>query len=105
MKKRTHKLILSKKYLKRCVFDRQWHVITCRKLPRLAQLRHSQTVGKFPVLHHFSKWYMVCQHILPRKVNYEFSKKFETAEIHIFNYPEIFKGMGKVLVCNSPHFH
>ena len=34
-----------------------------------------------------------------------FSKKFETAEIHIFNYPEIFKGMGKVLVCNTPLFH
>ena len=50
--------------------------VTCRKLPRLARLRHSQTVGKFP-----------CQHISPRKVNHEFSKKFETAEIHIFNYP------------------
>ena len=45
------------------------------------------------------------QHISPRKVNYGFSKKFETAEIHIFNYPEIFKGMGKVLACNSPLFH
>ena len=45
------------------------------------------------------------QHISPRKVNHEFSKKFETAEIHIFNYPEIFKGMGKILVCNSPLSH
>ena len=34
------------------------------------------------------------QHISPRKVNHEFSKKFETAEIHIF----------KVLV-NTPLSH
>ena len=40
-----------------------------------------------------------------RKGNYEFSTKFETAEMHIFNYPEIFEGMGKVLVCNSPLFN
>ena len=45
------------------------------------------------------------QHISPRKVNYGFSKKFETAEIHIFNYPETFKGMGKFLVCNPPLFY
>ena len=45
------------------------------------------------------------EHISPRKVNYGFSKKFETAEIHIFNYPETFKGMGKFLVCNSPLSH
>ena len=30
-------------------------------------------VGKFPALHHF-----------PKLVNYEFSKKFETTEIHTF---------------------
>ena len=45
------------------------------------------------------------QHISPRKVNYGLSKKFETTEIHIFNYPETFKGMGKFLVCNSPLSH
>ena len=37
--------------------------------PDLPDLRHNQTVGKFP-----------------RKVNYGFSKKFETTEIRIFNY-------------------
>ena len=68
--------------------------VTCQKLSRLARLRHNQTVGKFPR-----------QHISPRKVNYGFSKKFETAEIHIFNYPETFKGMGKFLVYNFPLFH
>ena len=42
--------------------------VTCQKLPRLA-LGNS-----------------LRQHISPRKVNDGFSKKFETAEIHIFNY-------------------
>ena len=42
--------------------------VVCRKLPRLAQLRHNQTVGKFP-----------------RKVNHQFSKKFETNELCTFS--------------------